>query len=132
MKNMKKGRLIIAIVTSLLVEALIIFVILWGLPKLGVNIPFYVTILICGGFIVYAVLVYKMGSRALFKRPVQGFTDQIGMEGSVVASLNPKGTIIILGELWQAMAEAEEIVVGSKVIVVNQKGFILIVRQIKQ
>jgi membrane-bound ClpP family serine protease len=128
MEIMKNGRLIIAIVTNLLDEALIIFVILWGLPKLGVNIPLYLTIVICSGFVVYAVLVYKMGSRALFKRPVEGFTDQIGMEGEVVVTLNPRGTVNILGELWEARAEGEEIKAGLKIRVVSQTGFKLTVR----
>jgi membrane-bound serine protease (ClpP class) len=127
---MKNGRLIIAILTSLLDEALIIFIILWGLPRLGVHIPLWGTILICAGFVVYAVVFYIMGSRALIKRPVLGFTDQVGLKGRVVMRLGPEGTVKIAGELWNARAESGEIEAGERVEVIRQKGFKVIVRRI--
>ena len=126
---MKNGRLIIAILTSLLDEALIVFVILWGLPKLGVHIPLYIIILICSAFLGYAVVFYRAGSRALIKRPVKGFTDQVGLEGKVVVRLNPGGTVKIAGELWNAKAERGEIEVGTRVEVIGQRGFKVIVRR---
>jgi membrane-bound ClpP family serine protease len=128
MVKMKNGRLIIAVLTSLLDEALIVFGILWGLPKLGVAIPLWGTILICAGFLTYAVVFYRAGSRALIRKPVKGFTDQIGMEGKTVTSLRPKGTVMISGELWEARAENGEIEKGIKVEVVGQKGMKVIVR----
>jgi membrane-bound serine protease (ClpP class) len=126
---MKNGRFIVAVLTSLLDEALIVAVILWGLPRLGIHIPLYGTILICAGFVVYAVVFYQKGTRALIKRPVQGFTDQVGLEGRVVSRLNPEGTVKIAGELWNARAENKAIEVGARIIVANQKGFKLIVRR---
>ena len=126
---MKNGRLIIAMLTSLLDEALIVFIILWGLPKLGVYIPLYIIILICSAFLVYAIVFYRAGSRALIKRPVKGFTDQVGLEGKVVVRLSPAGTVKIAGELWNAKGESGEIEVGEAVEVVGQKGFKVIVRR---
>ena len=124
---MKNGRLIIAILTSLLDEALIIAAILWGLPRLGISIPLYGTILVCVGFVIYAVLIYIMGSRALIKQPVKGFTDLIGMEGRVAVRLGPEGTVRIAGEIWDARSDNGDIEAGTRVEVINQKGFKLIV-----
>jgi membrane-bound ClpP family serine protease len=129
--EMKNGRLIIAILTSLLDEALIVFVILWGLPRLGVNIPLYIIILICLAFAVYAVIFYKAGSRALIKRPLRGFTDQVGLEGRAVSRLAPEGTVKISAEFWNARSESQEIEAGSRVLVVSQKGFKLTVRRLE-
>ena len=126
---MRRGRLIVAILTSLLDEALIIAVILWGLPRLGVQIPLYVTILVCLGFGLFAFLIYIMGSRALLKQPVKGFTDLVEMQGQVVVRLNPEGTVKIAGELWDARSENGDIEVGTRVEVVSQKGYKLIVRR---
>jgi membrane protein implicated in regulation of membrane protease activity len=127
---MKNGRLIIAILTSLLDEALIIFVILWGLPQLGINLPLYIIFIVCAAFMVYAVVFYQAGSRALIIRPVKGFTDQVGLEGKAVNRLSPEGTVKISGELWNARAESGEIEAGTRVIVTNQDGFKLIVRRL--
>jgi len=128
---MKKGRFIIAVLTSLLDEALIVVAILWGLPQLGIHIPLYGTILICSGFVVFAVVSYVIGSRVLVKRPVPGFTDLVGLEGRVVIRLNTEGTVKISGELWNAKTETGEIEVDTRIIVVNQKGLKLIVRRQK-
>ena len=126
---MRRGRLIVAILTSLLDEALIIAVILWGLPRLGVQIPLYVTILVCLGFGLFAFLIYIMGSCASLKQPVKGFTDLVEMQGQVVVRLNPEGTVKIAGELWDARSENGDIEVGTRVEVVSQKGYKLIVRR---
>jgi membrane protein implicated in regulation of membrane protease activity len=126
---MKNGRLIIAILTSLLDEALIVFVILWGLPQLGINLPLYIILIICAAFVVYAVVFYQAGSRALIRRPVKGFTDQVGLEGKAVNRLSPEGTVKISGELWNARSESGEIEAGARVIVTGQDGFKLIVRR---
>ncbi len=125
---MKNGRLIIAVLTSLLDEALIVFGILWGFPRLGIAIPLWGTILICAGFLTYAVVFYRAGSRALIRKPIKGFTDQIGMEGKTITSLRPKGTVMISGELWDALAENGEIGSGIRVEVVRQKRMKVIVR----
>ena len=131
MEIVKNTRLIIAILTSLLDEALIIFVIIWGLPKLGIYLPMYFTILICVGFIFYTVIVYKVGSRALLKHPLKGFTDLVGLEGKVVIPVNKKvGTVLISGELWEAKAENDEIEAGARITVIRQNGFILIVKRV--
>ena len=121
--------MIVAILTTLLDEALIIAVILWGLPRLGINFPLYATILVCVGFVIYSVVFYKAGSRALIKQPVKGFTDLAGMEGRVVVRLSPQGTIKIAGELWDARSENGDIEAGIPVEVVKQVGLKLIVRR---
>ena len=67
----------------------------------------------------------------MFKNPVKGFTDLVGLEGKVVTALdNKKGTVLIYGELWEARTEEGEIKAGSRVTVIEQNGFKLIVRQV--
>ncbi len=122
------ARLIIAIITSLLDEAIIVALILWGLPKLGVKIPPWVTILAVILFAIYAVTVFKLGTHILKKKPMPGFTDMTGLEGIVIHPLNPEGFIKIEGEIWEARAEYGNIKVGTNVIVVNQQRLKLIVK----
>jgi membrane-bound ClpP family serine protease len=125
---MSNARLIIAIVTSLLDEGIIIAFIIFGLPRLGVYIPLYGTILIGVAFLIYAVGFYTIGSRILKKKPIPGFSEMIGTEGRAVNRLDPHGLVKIESELWDAKAETGKIDTGTEVVVVDQYGLKLIVR----
>jgi membrane protein implicated in regulation of membrane protease activity len=126
---MGSGRLFIAIVSSLLDEAIIIAVIIFGLPLLGVNIPTFGIIIIGIAFLIYATTLYILGSRILGKKPTAGLTSMLGMEGRVVCRLNPRGVVKIKGELWEAKTEDGTIDPGTDVIVTGQARMKLIVRQ---
>lgn len=121
------ARLIMAIFTNLLYEAIIVAVILWGLPRWGIHIPLYGLILICVAFAVYGVISFLIGSRTLRRKPLPGFTTMVGIEGQVVSRLAPEGFIRIRGELWNARAENGSIDVGADVIVVRQSGLKVVV-----
>jgi membrane-bound ClpP family serine protease len=126
---MKNARLIIAILTSLLDEAIILGIILWGLPKLGVNLPLYGTIFIILAFAGYAIITFKLGSRILRKKPLIGLTDMVGVEGRTASRLHPKGFVRIHGELWESRSEDGDLEQSIDVIVVKQRGLQLIVRR---
>ena len=51
----------------------------------------------------------------------------IGMSGRAVSALNPEGTVIIKGELWQAVADGAPINPGEMITVVRQEEFTLTV-----
>ena len=121
-------RLVIALITSLIDELVILAVIIWGLPHWGVHIPWWGTALICLAFAAYAILTFRIGSRILRKKPVPGFTDLVGMSGRAVDPLNPRGMVRIHSELWDAKAESGTIPAGSEVEVVSQEGMRLVVR----
>lgn len=125
-------RLIMSILSNSLIEAAIVAVILWGLPRLGIHIPLYGLILICIVFLVYAVLSYNIGSRTLSKKPLPGLTTMVGVEGEVVSRLAPEGLVRIEGELWNARSENGPIDVGTDVIVVSQNGLKVVVRPTQQ
>jgi membrane-bound ClpP family serine protease len=126
---MKNARIIIAIITNLLDEAIIVAIIIFGLPRLGVHIPLYGSILIGAAFLVYALAFYTIGSSILRKKPMLGFTSMVGTGGRVVSQLAPEGFVRIQGELWQAKTERGTIDAGADVIVKDQYGFKLVVRQ---
>ncbi|MCX5995996.1 MAG: hypothetical protein NTV59_08395 [Chloroflexi bacterium] len=123
------ARLIMTISTNLLYEAIIVALLIWGLPRLGIHIPLYGITLICLAFLIYAVVLFIIGSRTLRKKPLPGFTTMVGLEGQVVSRLAPDGILRIEGELWNARAENGTIEVGSEVIVVRQYGLKLAVRR---
>ena len=122
-------RLIIAIVTTLMEEAAIAAAVLWGLPKLGVNLPIFVLVIIMVAWLAYAVFTYRMGSRALRRKPVAGLMDMVGSKGEVAKRLDPEGMVRIKGELWQAKSGGGDIDKGEEVTVVGQERLKLVVRK---
>ena len=123
------GRLIIAIVSTTLEEAALAVGVLWGLPKLGIHIPLWVLIIVMAAWGAYTVTTYRMGSRALRRKPVHGPTAMLGSEGKVVSPLVPEGMVRIKGELWRAKSASGRMDTGEEVTVVGQDGLKLIVRK---
>jgi membrane-bound ClpP family serine protease len=124
-------RLIVAIVTTLMEEAALAAIVLWGLPRLGINLNVGVLIALMAALAAYAITTYRLGSRALGRKPVVGLTDMVGARGKAVSDLAPEGTVRIKGELWEARAEGRKISAGADVIVVGQEGLKLVVRREK-
>ncbi len=124
-----KGRFIIAIVSTTLEEAALAVGVLWGLPKLGIHIPLWVLIIVMLAWGAYTVTTYRMGSRALRKKPIAGLLDMVGSEGKVVSPLVPEGLVRIKGELWMAKSASGRMDTGVEVTVVGQNGLKLIVRK---
>lgn len=120
------GRLIIAIVSTSLEETALAVGVLWGLPKLGIYIPLWVLIIVMVAWAAYTVTTYRMGSRALRKKPVDGL---VGSEGKVVSPLAPEGMVRIKGEFWRAESASGEIDTGEEVTVVGQDRLRLIVKR---
>ena len=120
-------RLIVAIVTSLLEEAALVAIVLWGLPQVGIEIPLAGLIIMMLILAAYDVGIYRMGSRALRKKPVNGLPDMVGTKGKVMNALVPNGQVRIKDELWDARSSGETIEAGAEVIVVEQDGLKLTV-----
>ncbi len=121
------GRLILAILSTLLEETALAVVVLVGLPEFGIHLPLAVLIALMTGWAVVAVIVYRAGSHALRVKPMAGPEAIIGMKGKVVCPLDPDGLIKIGGELWRAKSSGSSIDIGEEVTVVERNGTMLIV-----
>jgi len=124
-------RLIIAIVTTLIEEVALAAIILWGLPLLGINLHVGVLIALMAALAALAVTTFRLGSRALKKKPVVGLPDMVGARGKAVSNLAPEGVVRIKGELWESRTDGRKINTGADVTVVGQEGLKLIVRREK-
>ena len=121
------GRLIVAVVTTILEEVVLVAIILWVLPELGIEIPLWGLIAIMFALAANAVFFYRIGSRALKRRPVFGLGSMVGGKGKVVSKLAPEGVIRIGDELWEAKSASGQVDVGEEVAVIEQDGLKLIV-----
>lgn len=122
-------RLILAIISTLLEEAALVVIALWGLPQLGISIPLAGLITLMVAWAGFSVFIYRMGSRALRRKPVTGLLSMIGGRGKVVSPLTPEGFVRIKGELWEAKSISGRIDTGEKISVVGQDGLKLIVHR---
>jgi len=122
------GRLILAIISTLFEETAIAVIVLWGLPRLGINIPLWGLVVLMVAWLTYTVTTYRMGSRALRKKQIVGLPDMVGTKGKVVSPLAPEGLVRIKGELWVAKSDGGEMEPGGEVIVVGQDRLKLVVR----
>jgi membrane-bound serine protease (ClpP class) len=122
------GRLILAIISTLLEEVAIAVIVLLGLPRLGFYIPLPGLIAVMVLWLAYSVVIYRAGSRALRRKPVINIP-VIGSKGKVVSPLAPEGLVKIKGELWVATSAGKKLGVGSEVIVEEQDGLRLVVRR---
>lgn len=127
---MKNARLVVAIVSSIAQVVVIVAILLWLLPRFDIQVPIWGIIVICVIFAVYAVTLYKIGSRTLVWKAIPGLTNMVGLKGQTMTRLAPEGYVRIQGELWEARSEEGVIPNRTKVVVVSQTGLKLIVRLI--
>ena len=122
------GRLILAVISTIMEETALAVIVLVGLPHLDINLPVYVLVILMLAWAVITVTMYRAGSRALKTSPLTGFETMVGSRGRVVKTLQPAGLVRIRGELWQAKTEGGNIAAGGEVVVVSQEGNRLIVQ----
>ncbi|MBA7660512.1 hypothetical protein ES703_68514 [subsurface metagenome] len=128
MKKMS-ARLVLAIFSTLLEEAALVVIVLWGLPQIGIHIPLAGLIAMMVAWGAFSVFTYRIGSRALRRKPVTGLPAMIDSRGEVVSPLAPKGVVRIKNELWEAKSAGRKINIGEEVMVVGQDGLKLVVRK---
>ena len=126
-----RTRLIWAIVSTMLEEAAIAAVVLWGLPQIDIHIPLWALIVMMVAWAAFAVFTFQKGTQALKRKPVVGLSDMVGSKGKVVNQLDPQGMVRIKGELWEAISVGGRVNAGKEITVVGQDGLKLIVRRRK-
>jgi len=121
------ARLILAIFSTLLEEAALVVVVLWGLPRVDIEIPLVGLILLMVAWAGFSIFTYQMGSRALRRKPVMDLPVTIGSKCKVIRRLEPEGIVGIKGEIWEAESVHGDVDAGEKVFVLGNDGLKLIV-----
>lgn len=119
-------RLIMAIFSTLLEEAALVVVVLWGLPQAGVVIPPAGLIALMVAWVGFSAFIYRTGSRAL-RKPVTDLPIPMGSKCRVIRRLAPDGMVGIKGEMWAATSIQGDVGAGEEVFVLGSDGLRLIV-----
>ena len=107
-----KPFLVYAIVLSVAEQAVLLFVLLWVLPRAGLVVPAWAVALLAA-------------SRALNQTPIQ--SPDVGARGRVVQALDPRGYVKVGNELWSAEIEGPHLGQGEEVVVLQVSGLHLTV-----
>lgn len=82
-------------------------------------------------FVAFVTVSAIWGRRAHRQQVSVGREKLIGKTAEVRTSVNPRGMVLIEGELWAAISEGERIDPGEEVIVTRVEGLKLWVKKIK-
>ncbi|MBI2852089.1 MAG: NfeD family protein [Chloroflexi bacterium] len=123
------GRLVFSIFTTLLEEVFIVALGLIGLPALGVHVPLPVLYALMVGWAASSVVTYRLGTRALEKKPTPGLPALDGCDGLAVTPLAVEGMVRVKGELWSARSVNGIIREGEAVEVMERQDMKLLVRR---
>ena len=127
---MTTARLVLAIVSTVAVEAALFTIWRWVLPGWEIQIPLAALIAVMVAYAIFAVVDFWFVTLILKRQAVVGLSTMIGSKGKVTSPLNPEGLVTIKGELWGAKAIDRDIGSGELVTVVGQDGLKLIVRKV--
>jgi len=81
--------------------------------------PIIVAVVLAVAFIIFIVYAIVRGQR---RKLSAGVEEMIGKEAVVRTTLKPKGTVLVEGELWTAIAEDSTIEPGEEVIITRTEG----------
>ena len=118
---------IYSIITGLLEEVALIMVVLWLLPRFGITIPVWGLVLMMAGLGAYEYITYRLGKKALDKKPIISPETMVGSRGRVTTPLTPKGYVRVSTELWKALSTDSNINAGEEVVIVGIEGMSLFV-----
>ena len=120
------------IVTGLLKGAALAAIVLWLLPLWGINIPMWGIILIVVAFLVYEIVTFRVGRRALERKPVIWAEAIVGCCGKATTPLAPDGYVQVNGELWRAFSSGTNIDQGDDIVVVEMDRLTLRVAPLQE
>jgi membrane-bound serine protease (ClpP class) len=79
----------------------------------------------------FFVFLLGLGLKVQRKKPMTGIEGLMGETGETVSLLNPEGTVLVHGEIWQAETTGEKIAKGERVHIKEIQNLKLRVEQVK-
>ena len=117
------------VITTLLEEAALVAVVLLLLPEFGINIPLWGLILMMVALGTYAWVTYRLGRKALDKKPI--FSPDVGSRGRTTTPISPTGYVRVNGELWRA-SSSSTIGAGEEIAVAGMEGMTLLISPVEK
>ncbi|MGD0779205.1 MAG: NfeD family protein [Dehalococcoidales bacterium] len=122
-------RLVLAIISMALEQVGIWAVWQWLLPAFGIQLHVGVLIGVMVGWGIIGTCIFIFTTSILKKQKSVGQTSMVGATGKAAGNLAPGGMVKIHGELWSAISEEGDIIIGEDIVVTGEKGLKLLVRK---
>jgi len=126
-RSIKDWLIVIASLADEAVVALLILMILW---LLKIPLTWEVFLVISLFFIVLVFIVHRLVIQAYHRKIATGQEGLVGLEGTVVESLKPRGLIRVNGEYWKAESLEGTIETGEKIRITGFEGLVLKVARV--
>jgi len=107
------------IATGLLKGAVLAVISLWLLPLWGITIPIWGITLLIIAFIIYEIVTFRLGWRAINRKPSVSPKAMVGCYGKAATPLIPEGYVYVQGELWKALCRDRDIEKGDDIVVLE-------------
>ena len=115
------GYSIYSLLGTFLELSILLVVVLWALPKLGIHIAPAGIVILVVLIIGFSYYTYHMGKKALTKKLILELESMIGCRGTVITPIDPVGFVRIGNELWKAVSNSR-ISSGNEVIITGIEG----------
>ena len=115
----RRGYYVYTAVTGVLKLALLVSLVVWLLPRWQVHFPVWGIVTLFLAFAVYEVVTFRLGKRALERKPAVSSSLLVGSSGTAATPLAPGGYVRVNGELWRATCRDETVSRGDGVVVVG-------------
>ena len=124
----KRAYTLYSLVRTLFEEAVLAGVVLWLLPRFGINIPVWLLIVFMVVWAVYSYLTSRLVGKVIGRAAVVGPEALIGVKCTTTTPLFPDGYVRVDTELWQARSMAGDIEIGAEVVIVGINRLTLLVK----
>jgi len=121
--------LLYAIIVSLIEQAVLLAVLLFLLPAVGLVFPLWAVVVIVAVLAAVSVVLTRLNLKAIGLKPAR--SPDVGVRGTVVRALEPRGYVRVGNELWPATVVGMPAGVGVEVVVRRMEGLRLIVEEVK-
>ena len=118
---------VLAVVSSILEEGVLVAVVLWLLPRFGINIPLWALVVMMIALGLYGYVGYRLGRTALERKPMMASEAMLGSQCTVMTPLAPRGYVKVGSEMWRASSRGLVIEKGQEVVIVGMEELTLLV-----
>lgn len=118
---------VLAVVSSILEQGVLVAVVLWLLPRFGISIPLWALVVMMIALGLYGYVGYRLGRAALERKPMMASEAMLGSQCTVMTPLAPRGYVKVGSEMWRASSRGLVIEKGQEVVIVGMEELTLLV-----